>query len=119
RRRHTRSKRDWSSDVCSSDLADSITKSCRLRELKDEPIVSQQSEGNPRMPDRLEMNLVLNVTAFRVFRTKKFSTRWQIIKQRAHFHLRSGRFTAVAHNVNLAAIYDDFRSGDGSWLTRG
>src|SRR5699024_12046806 len=25
RRRHTRSKRDWSSDVCSSDLADTYT----------------------------------------------------------------------------------------------
>jgi hypothetical protein len=87
--------------------------------LKDEPIISQQSEGNPRMPDRLEMNLVLNVTAFRVFRTKKFSTRWQIIKKRAHLYLRSGRFTAVAHNVNLAAIYDDFRSGNGIWLTCG
>src|SRR5438067_3598941 len=27
RRRHTRSKRDWSSDVCSSDLAASVVKS--------------------------------------------------------------------------------------------
>src|SRR5699024_12177934 len=34
RRRHTRSKRDWSSDVCSSDLADlaGIDWAARLRE---------------------------------------------------------------------------------------
>ena len=65
------------------------------------------------------MNLVLNVTAFGVFGTKKFSARWQIIKKRADFYLGSGRFTAVAHDVNLAAIYDDFRSGDGIQLTGG
>src|SRR5699024_12049266 len=29
RRRHTRSKRDWSSDVCSSDLAQSLQESAR------------------------------------------------------------------------------------------
>src|SRR5699024_11478688 len=35
RRRHTRSKRDWSSDVCSSDLVDAVktshSSSCRRR----------------------------------------------------------------------------------------
>src|SRR5699024_11479193 len=30
RRRHTRSKRDWSSDVCSSDLASPMVKYCGL-----------------------------------------------------------------------------------------
>src|SRR5207249_5138400 len=30
RRRHTRSKRDWSSDVCSSDLADHVHVLCNL-----------------------------------------------------------------------------------------
>src|SRR5699024_11674211 len=30
RRRHTRSKRDWSSDVCSSDLIDEVVESIRV-----------------------------------------------------------------------------------------
>src|SRR5438067_12978906 len=30
RRRHTRSKRDWSSDVCSSDLHPRLRQDCRL-----------------------------------------------------------------------------------------
>src|SRR5699024_9719143 len=30
RRRHTRSKRDWSSDVCSSDLSETLTSNLRL-----------------------------------------------------------------------------------------
>src|SRR5207249_12185897 len=35
RRRHTRSKRDWSSDVCSSDLAQSRTRRTALRAPRD------------------------------------------------------------------------------------
>src|SRR5699024_11353044 len=34
RRRHTRSKRDWSSDVCSSDLALSVITPARLVHLR-------------------------------------------------------------------------------------
>src|SRR5699024_11802657 len=33
RRRHTRSKRDWSSDVCSSDLVEHCDKEERLKEM--------------------------------------------------------------------------------------
>src|SRR5699024_12229723 len=36
RRRHTRSKRDWSSDVCSSDLGGATFDSC-LRYLNEDP----------------------------------------------------------------------------------
>src|SRR5699024_11400430 len=38
RRRHTRSKRDWSSDVCSSDLADGVIKQAlkKIKELEDQ-----------------------------------------------------------------------------------
>src|SRR5699024_11325464 len=39
RRRHTRSKRDWSSDVCSSDLASAICKDY-LRRKYDIPIIA-------------------------------------------------------------------------------
>src|SRR5699024_11223035 len=40
RRRHTRSKRDWSSDVCSSDLkTDRVDKLLRTRVLKAEDVI--------------------------------------------------------------------------------
>src|SRR5699024_11616625 len=39
RRRHTRSKRDWSSDVCSSDLSDLVMS------------LAEQSGQSPAMPD--------------------------------------------------------------------
>src|SRR5699024_12870964 len=35
RRRHTRSKRDWSSDVCSSDLEDHVLDQCRRTRMAD------------------------------------------------------------------------------------
>ena len=68
------------------------------------------------MADRLQMNLVFDIAALRVFGTEKFSARGQIIKKRAHLDLRSRRFAAIAHDVDLAAIHDDFRSGDRFWL---
>src|SRR5579871_2276882 len=42
RRRHTRSLRDWSSDVCSSDLRSAVADIARIEELAatDEPITS-------------------------------------------------------------------------------
>src|SRR5690349_23233667 len=43
RRRHTRSLRDWSSDVCSSDLADGMVPTCDMGiwfGLGDEPSVA-------------------------------------------------------------------------------
>src|SRR5262249_469952 len=56
------------------------------------------------------MNLMLYVTAFGTFRTKKFPARGQVIKKRTHLDLRSGRFTTIAHNAKLAAINDNFGS---------
>src|SRR5699024_12063886 len=47
RRRHTRSKRDWSSDVCSSDLqADDVT----LRTSKGPPCLLRSVPALPRPP---------------------------------------------------------------------
>src|SRR5216117_3153598 len=66
----------------------------------------------------LQMNLMLDVTAFGTFRTKKFPARGQVIKKRAHLDLRSRRFTAIAHNVKLAAINDNFGSCDRVRLAR-
>src|SRR5438477_12206201 len=66
----------------------------------------------------LQMNLMLDVTAFSTFRTKKFPARGQVIKKRAHLDLRSRGFTAVAHNVELAAVNDDFRSCNCASLAR-
>src|SRR5438445_11900526 len=66
----------------------------------------------------LQMNLMLDVTAFSTFRTNEFPARGQVIKKRAHLDLRSGRFTAVAHNVKLAAINDNFGACDRVRLAR-
>src|SRR5437773_11623651 len=65
------------------------------------------------------MNLMFDVAAFRVFRTKKFSARGQVIKKRAHVDLGSGGFTAVAHDVELPAVDNDFRSSNRASLTCG
>ena len=59
------------------------------------------------MTNGLQMNLVLDVAALRVFRAQKLPARGQIIKKGAHFHLRSGRFPAFAHDVDLASVHDD------------
>src|SRR5699024_12103246 len=61
RRRHTRSKRDWSSDVCSSDLAskqrvyDDIHKELEALAMKDERIreAFETWEELSRTPDEL------------------------------------------------------------------
>ena len=70
------------------------------------------------MTDRLQMNLMFDVAAFGILRTKKFAARGQIVKKRAHFDLRAWGFTAVAHNVDLAAVDDNFCPGDRARLTR-
>jgi hypothetical protein len=70
------------------------------------------------MTDRLQMNLMFDVAAFGILRTKKFPARWQVVKKRSHFDLRAWRFTAVPHNVDFAAIDDNFCSGDRVPFTR-
>src|SRR5437899_411162 len=61
---------------------------------------------------------MLDVAAFRVFGTKKFPARGQVIKKRAHLNLRSRGFTPVAHNFEFAAVHDDFASCDRVRLAR-
>src|SRR5205823_7947311 len=70
------------------------------------------------MADSLQMNLMFDVTAFGIFRAKKFSPCWHVIKKRAHLDLSPGRFTAIAHDVDLAAIDDDLASGNRTGLSR-
>src|SRR4029453_9683723 len=62
------------------------------------------------MADRLQMDLMFDVTTFGIFGAEKFSARWQVIKKRAHLDLCPRRFAAIAHDVDLAAIDDDFGS---------
>src|SRR3712207_8237732 len=50
RSRHTRCWRDWSSDVCSSDLGDDVS---RLGELKELRVVQTLSAGTDWIEDRL------------------------------------------------------------------
>src|SRR5438045_9723633 len=66
-----------------------------------------------------QLNLMFDITAFSIFRAKKFSARGQVIEKRAHLHLSSWRFAAVAHDINLTAIYDDLSSCDCAELSRG
>src|SRR5215216_2585291 len=70
------------------------------------------------MTDRLQMNLMFYVAAFGILRTKKFPARRQIVKKRAHFDLRAWGFTAVPHNVDFAAIDDNFCPGNRARFTR-
>src|SRR5438094_10667004 len=63
------------------------------------------------------MNLMLDVAAFGVFGSKKFSARRQVIKERAHLDLRTRGFTSVALTFKLAAIDNDFGSGNRVSLT--
>ena len=70
------------------------------------------------MTDRLQMNLMFNVAAFGILRTKKFPARWQVIKKRSYFDLRAWGFTAVPHNVDFAAIDDNFCPGDRARFPR-
>src|SRR5262245_64671370 len=64
------------------------------------------------MTNGLQMKLMFDVAAFGVLETKKFPARGEVVKKRPHFHLRSRRFTAVAHNFDLAAVDDNYRSRD-------
>ena len=71
------------------------------------------------MTDGLKMKLMFDVAAFCVLRTKKFSARGKVIKKRTNLDLRSRCFTAVARDVDLAAINDNFGPGDGARFARG
>src|SRR5207244_12097176 len=70
------------------------------------------------MTDRLQMNLMFDVTAFSVFRAKKFSARGQVIKKRAHLDLGSWLFAAIAHDIDLTTVDDDLGSCDCAGFSR-
>src|SRR5699024_11754835 len=53
RRRHTRSKRDWSSDVCSSDLAAKYYKRAVLELGGNDPAVVLDSKDVPALAKKL------------------------------------------------------------------
>src|SRR5437879_1222842 len=93
-------------------ITDAFVETCRGRKLKHEPSVPHKSESNLGMSDGLELELMLDGPAFCIFRAEKFSASGQVVKKRTHFDLRSRRFTAVAHDVDLAAIHDDFGASD-------
>src|SRR5699024_4870663 len=54
RRRHTRSKRDWSSDVCSSDLRLATKESIQLTDLHDDLFLHYDSLQSPALYHLLE-----------------------------------------------------------------
>src|SRR5699024_11364043 len=58
RRRHTRSKRDWSSDVCSSDLVLMVSKSLDSLRSGDLVLVWLQVKASNSVPDALVVDLL-------------------------------------------------------------
>src|SRR5690349_8955428 len=64
----------------------------------------------------LQKKLMLDVPRLGRFRTEKFSSCRQIVKQRAHFDLRSWRFAAVAHRLDASAIHQNLCAGNRAWL---
>src|SRR5438874_10844910 len=70
------------------------------------------------MTDRLQMNLMFDVAAFGILRTKKFPARRQVVKKRAHFDLRAWGFTAVPYSIDFAAIDNNFCPGYRARFTR-
>src|SRR5579885_2857379 len=61
RRRHTRSKRDWSSDVCSSDLPSGIE---IVDQHEDFAILAVQGPRSPEVLDRLGIAAAMDYMAF-------------------------------------------------------
>src|SRR5699024_11863655 len=72
RRRHTRSKRDWSSDVCSSDLAEA-----RQIALEVSPC-SMFVRSDPQLLEQMIRNLLSNAIKF----TKRRSEERRVGKER-------------------------------------
>src|SRR5207249_9205474 len=62
--RHTRAKRDWSSDVCSSDLAIYLAESRRAAQAAFRVFRSHWQEAYPGMVKRLEKDLPELLTFF-------------------------------------------------------
>src|SRR5262249_35815177 len=70
------------------------------------------------MTDRLQMNLMFNVAALGILRTKKFPACRKVVKKRAHFDLCAWGFAAIPYKVDFAAIDDNFCPGQRVHFTR-
>src|SRR4051794_1942797 len=70
------------------------------------------------MRDSLEVKLVFDVTRLGVFSAEKFAARRQIVEQRTHFYLRSGRFAASPARAAPPAADHDFGARDRIVLAR-
>ncbi len=84
----------------------------RRGHLENDTIIPDKSECDFRVTDRLEMKLMFNVPAFGVFRAKEFSSRRHVIEYGTRLHLGAGRFSAIAHHIELAAVNQNLRPGD-------
>src|SRR5256884_3894592 len=62
RRRHTRCSRDWSSDVCSSDLADVLE--CSVAELTGEPVPATSSSHAAALATIQDVRLALAAATY-------------------------------------------------------
>src|SRR5690606_8405552 len=83
RRRHTRFSRDWSSDVCSSDLADNSTCSaftnidhrCQFCHLNMTVVVGQPIKPNTLYPRITWYAWIVQTDLFSGFRAKRYFTK--------------------------------------------
>ena len=89
------------------------------RKLVDDPVVIHEDEADFRVPDGLEMHLVLDVAGFGIFRPQKLAARGKIVKERAHFDLRAWRVAGVLDGLDLSTVHDHFGAGQGARFPRG
>ncbi len=87
--------------------------------LKHDALIPHKDERDPRMPQRLQMKLMLDVATFGVLRAQELPARRQIVEKRPHFDLRAGRLPAVAHRFDASSIDDDLGAGDRFGLAGG
>src|SRR5260370_1679183 len=93
-------------------MTNSIGERSSCWKLKCQTIVARESESDFRVTDRLQMQLMFDVAALGIFGAKKFAAGWYVVEKRAHFHLRTARFSPLADGFDLAALYNDFTSGN-------
>src|ERR1700738_3100968 len=88
----------------SAEIPDAVPKCFRWRRLEEEALIAYRNEPHIRMANRLQRELVLDVTGLGVFAPEKFSTRRQIVEERPHLDLSAGRFPGDANGNYLAPI---------------
>src|SRR5207249_7078189 len=105
RRRHTRSKRDWSSDVCSSDLNDSMPK------IQAEAVSQRRS---PVTREDVLKAMEHNPKANRYFLAKLLNCSEQTIDRRLNGNnIRGGKYEAQTRVKIVGGLVEDWALSAG------